>query len=255
MSAKVEALFHYPIKGLSAQALDQVTLRPGQGFPLDRVFGFGRPGSGFDPENPRPLPKGKFVVLARDAGLALLDTRFDTDAETLRITQEGLTRTHDLSTDAGCIEAAQSIADALGYDADMVPTLHNAAPHRFTDVSVVSPEMMNAISLINIDSVAHFADTIGYPISPARFRGNILFSGMPAFDELKMIGEVLRIGDVALKLVQRTRRCPATQVNLETGERDIDVPKELNETYGHSDMGVYAEVLEGGVIMPGDAIT
>ena len=58
----VKRIQRFPIKGLSAEPLDSVTLRPGDGVPGDRMFGFARHGAGFDPENPQPLPKDKFVV-------------------------------------------------------------------------------------------------------------------------------------------------------------------------------------------------
>ena len=250
MSAKIEMLCHYPVKGLSAQELDHVTLAPGQGFPLDRAFGFARPGSGFDPQNPKPLPKGKFVVLARDAGLALLDTRFEDDTQMLHIADVA----YDTQPAEGREAAAAAISTHLGYGAEMTPTLHSAAPHKFTDVSVVSEAMMNAVSLINIDSVTAFSATVQMDISPARFRANILFSGTPPFAELEWEARQIAIGEVRMQVVRRTQRCPATQVNLTTGERDIDLPAALQEHYGHRDMGIYAQVTQGGRIAPGDAL-
>ena len=52
MSSYVENLYHYPIKVLTAQPLQKAALTKGQGFPLDRAFGFARPESGFDPKDP-----------------------------------------------------------------------------------------------------------------------------------------------------------------------------------------------------------
>lgn len=250
MSATVEMLCHYPVKGLSAQRLDHVTLAPGQGFPLDRAFGFARPGSGFDPDNPKPLPKGKFVVLARDETLALLDTRYDDATQMLHIGRDAF----DTQTAEGRDAAAAAISAHLGYTDDMQPTLYSAAPHKFTDVSVVSEAMMNAVSLINADTVAAFAYTVQMDISPARFRGNIVFSGMAAFAELEWEGREITVGEAKMRVARRTQRCPATEVNLETGERDIDLPRALQEHYGHRDMGIYAEVTQGGRIAPGDAL-
>ena len=255
MPATVRALYHYPIKGLSAQPLDEVTLHPGQGFPADRVFGFARPNSGFDPENPRPLPKGKFVVLARDAGLARLNTHVDQAAGMLTIKAPDAAASFDINDAAGRADAAAFIAAQLSYATEDTPTLYSAAPHRFTDVSGVSTAMINAISLINTDSVAAFSQSIGHDISPHRFRGNIHFDGMPAFSELERVGDTLQIGEAQITLVKRTQRCPATEVNLETAERDLNVPAKLHETYGHRDMGVYAEVTKGGTIRPGDTIS
>jgi uncharacterized protein YcbX len=77
---------------------------------------------------------------------------------------------------------------------------------------------------------------------------------MAAFTELEMVGRMIAIGICQLKIVRRTKRCPATEVDLNTGERNIRTPKELLKQYGHMDMGVYAEVVEGGVISPGDTV-
>ena len=254
MQGTICGLFHYPVKGLSAQPLDMVDLVAGQGFPFDRVFGFARPGSGFDPENPKPLPKTKFVVLARDAALATLATHFDPQTGCLKILKQGKTYQFDLAKPEGRMDAAALLTEHLAFPADMQPTLYSADPHRFTDVSVVSPAMMNAVSLINLDSVAAFSETLGYQISPARFRGNIHFSGLPPFSELDLTDRILEIGDVRLKVVMRTKRCPATEVDPVTGARDHDVPSLLRAHYGHSDMGVYAEVQRAGRIRPGDAL-
>jgi uncharacterized protein YcbX len=257
MRGQVRNLYNYPIKGLSAQALDRVTLVPGQGFPLDRAFGFARPGSGFDPHNPKPLPKTRFVVLARDAALAALETCFDPATQTLCVArggQGGQAATFDIATDAGRVAAAAYLSDYLGYPPDMRPTLYSAAPHKFTDVSVRSPQMMNAVSLINADSVAQFADAVGAEVSPARFRANIVFSGIPPMAELDWVGREITIGAARLRVLLRTKRCAATEVNLATATRDLDVPRLLHAQFGHSDMGIYAEVVAGGEIGPEDAL-
>lgn len=254
MPPTIERLCHYPIKSLSAQTLDTVTLTAGQGFPLDRAFGLARHDSGFDPENPRPLPKGKFVVLARDAALATLDTHFDAENQKLTVTRQGETHSFDITDAMARDVLAQLLADHVGLPRDELPSLQTAAPHRFTDVSVVSPEMMNAVSLVNIDSVAAFSADLGQHIGPERFRANILFTGLPAFAELDLMGKTLKIGEVHLHVAQRTRRCPATEVNLDTGVRDVDVPGKLHAIYGHRDMGIYAHVTQGGTVRPGDPI-
>ncbi|MEE4189690.1 MAG: MOSC domain-containing protein [Roseobacter sp.] len=254
MTGTVQGLFHYPVKGLSAQPLKRVNLQAGQGFPMDRVYGFARPGSGFDPDNPRPLPKTKFVVLARDAGLATLKTHFDLDTSFLTICPHDKEYRFDLRREDGRAAAARVLSSHLGLAEEMTPTLFSARPHRFTDVSVVSPEMMNAVSLINLDSVAAFSEQIGSDVSAARFRGNIHVSGIPAFSELDWVGRALTIGEVELQVVQRTKRCPATEVDPETGLRDLDPPGLLRKHYGHSDMGVYAEIRRGGFICHGDRL-
>ncbi|MGQ7845176.1 MOSC domain-containing protein [Granulosicoccus sp. 3-233] len=248
MAVKIAALTRFPIKGLSGQTLETVTLEPGQGFPGDRRFGFARPNSGFDPADPKPLPKGKFYMLARDAALALLDTEYDDDTGILSLSTDDISARFDIGTADGKHQASQFLKTYLTLPDDETPQLHEASPHRFTDVSVDSVEMMNAISIINRDSVEAFSQAIGQAVDPRRFRGNIQLSGLPPFAELDMVGKEMTLGSVRLKIVKRTRRCPATEVNLETGERDMKTPRLLREHYSHMDMGVYAQVLTGGVL-------
>lgn len=256
MQGRVESLFTYPIKGLSAHALKDVELTPGQGFPGDRVFGFAKANGGFDPDNPRPLPKTSFIVLMQHAKLAGLETTFDpsTGAFSVR-TDNGETLQFDLSTDGGKRYAAEFLSDLLGLAAEERPQFVVGSPHRFTDVSVVSETMMNAVSLINLDSVTDLEQRIGKPVDPMRFRANIYFRGWPAFSELEMVDREIRIGTATLKVLLRTQRCAATEVDPKTAERDLPVPFLLRKNYGHLDMGIYAEVVGGGAIAPGDGIT
>ena len=254
MAIRVNALTRYPVKGLSGQQLESVSLKAGQGFPADRQFGFARPNSGFDPGNPKPLPKSRFYMLARDASLALVESEYNDETGILSIANKQQSEQFDISTTEGKDKASLFIKSILSLPDDETPQLYEASPHRFTDVSVDSVEMMNAVSIINTDSVQEFSKTIGQEVDPGRFRGNIHLSGLAPFSELDMVGQKITIGDAQFKIVQRTRRCPATEVDLNTGERNMKTPKLLREHYGHMDMGVYAEVVQGGVISPGDIV-
>ena len=254
MVTTIDALTRFPVKGLSGQALKNVKLEPGQGFPCDRQFGFARPDSGFDLNDPKPLPKTKFYMLARDAKLALLRTEFDDETGVLSISAPQNTDQFDITTTEGKKNASQFLKAFLSLPDDETPHLYEASPHRFTDVSVVSTEMMNAVSIFNLDSVLEFSKAIGQEIDPRRFRGNIQLSGLLPFSELDMVGQHIAIGSARFKIVKRTKRCPATEVDLDTGERNIKTPKLLLKNYGHMDMGVYAEVVDGGVISQGDVV-
>jgi uncharacterized protein len=57
-----------------------------------------------------------------------------------------------------------------------------------------------------------------------------------------------------LKVVKRIVRCAATNVDPQTGIRDLNVPQTLLRTYGHGDCGIYAEVATGGEITEDDAV-
>ncbi|MEM9224770.1 MAG: MOSC domain-containing protein [Pseudomonadota bacterium] len=251
----VKALYHYPIKGLSAQPLSEAPLVPGKGFPHDRVLALARAKTEFDPRAPKPLRKGMFHMLARDASLARLKTHYDATADTLQIDNGAGPKTFSLGTESGANEAAAYISEALSLAQTDTPRLVRADGHRFTDVSVVSETFMNAISLINLASVHDLGARAGETLDPIRFRGNVYFDGWAAWDELSLEGRAIALGETRLRVLLRTERCAATTVNPQTAERDVPVPRLLRESFGHADCGIYAEVLRGGTIRAGDPIT
>ena len=253
MPAHIVSLSSYPVKGLSALSHERVAVVAGEGFPGDRIFGFAKGNSGFDPANPQPLPKSRFLALYGYEALARLDTAIDPNTLYMRITErEGANHYFDLSRAEGEAKATAFLNTLLALDADEYPVFATAAPHRFTDVSVTSTQMMHAISLINLASVRAFGEAIGAEVDPARFRGNILIDGWPPFAELDLVGQRIQLGGLDFEVLKRTKRCPATQVNPDTAERDLDVPRLIKQHYGHADMGIYIEALTGGGLHCGD---
>ena len=66
----------------------------------------------------------------------------------------------------------------------------------------------------------------------------------------------ISIGKTArLKPVKRIERCAATDVDPDTGIRDLTVPRTLMQNFGHTDCGIYAEVIEAGDIARGDTLS
>ncbi|WP_353392121.1 MOSC domain-containing protein [Ruegeria sp. HU-ET01832] len=243
----------YPLKGLSSEPMQTVTLRAGEGIPGDRLFGFARYNSGFDEQNPKPLPKDRFVVLLNEAALAGIQTNFDPETQALEIKSDSKIRRFNMRTPEDRMSAANFLSSEIGLKDPEPPMFVSSSPHRFTDVSVVSPKMMNAISVLNLASVEELGKQLNANVHPARFRSNIEIDGLPAFAELESVGSVLRFGDVKLKILSRTKRCAATEVNPITAERDLNVPYLIRKVMGHMDMGVYVEVANGGTLMVGQS--
>lgn len=65
MNAKITSLARYPVKGLSPEVLTSARLQIGDGFSGDRAFALALPDTDFDEAHPAPLPKTKFLMLAR----------------------------------------------------------------------------------------------------------------------------------------------------------------------------------------------
>ena len=57
MTATVIAIYRYPVKGLSAERMDRVSLMPGECLPHDRRFAVALGSTRFDPQHPEWLPK------------------------------------------------------------------------------------------------------------------------------------------------------------------------------------------------------
>ena len=56
---------------------------------------------------------------------------------------------------------------------------------------------------------------------------------------------------VRLRILKRIERCAATEVDPATGIRDLRIPKALMQSYGHTDCGIYAEIVGGGRLSVG----
>lgn len=250
----IRHLYRFPIKGLSAETPEALTLLAGEGIAGDRAVAIARDGERFDPEAPRAMAKTNFLMLMKDEALAQLQTEYRADQNTLLVRKDGeLLLTANLNSSDDRDRLAGFFKTYLS-DESLNPTPVEAPGHKFTDLSVVSPEKMRAVSLINLTSVRAFEADLRRSVDHRRFRGNICYEGEAPWEEFDWLGKTIRIGGAVAKVVKRTKRCPATEVDPETGARDIQVPFELRRLYGHFDMGIYAEINETGEARLGDPV-
>ena len=57
MDVRISAIYRYPVKGLSPEAMPSARLAPGQTLPADRLYAIENGASGFDPSAPAYFPK------------------------------------------------------------------------------------------------------------------------------------------------------------------------------------------------------
>jgi MOSC domain-containing protein len=249
--ATIRTLYRYPVKGLSPEPLARAELSAGQYFPGDRLYAIENGPAGFDPSAPAHQPKIKFLMLMRNERLAALRTRYDDAASTLAIHENGREALRaDLLTRDGRLAVEAFFRRFMPKELRGPPKVL-AAPDgfRFTD------SRRGFVSIINLASVAALEDAVGAPVNPLRFRGNLYVAGWPAWHEFDLVGRELAIGpSVRLKITKRIERCAAINVDPETATRDLSLPDTLLRCFGHTDCGVYAEVIAGGAIASGDAI-
>jgi uncharacterized protein YcbX len=256
MAATIAALYRYPVKGLSAEPLTRVRLAPLRCLPQDRRFALALASTRFDPQHPRWLAKIHFAMLMRDEKLARLRTRFEEASGVLTVVCDGRVVLRERITEPqGRRRADAFFTEFLGAAVDGPLRMVEAPGHAFADARPrPNASADQYLSLINLASIRALERAIAAPVAPLRFRANLYFDGMPEWAELDWLGRGIAIGAARLRGVAAITRCAATAVNPDTAVRDLDIPGALQRCFGHTLMGIYAEVLEGGEIGLGDAL-
>jgi uncharacterized protein YcbX len=246
---RVERLYRYPVKGLTAEALEAVELQAGETLPHDRRFALAQGDADFDPAEPKWLPKRNFGCLMVNARLALLHSAFDPRTGMLAIRAPGAAAfVADTGTEEGRAAIGGHLAEFLGAEARGAPRFVEAPGHSFSDVA------RKVVSIIGLASLQALEQAAGMALDPRRFRANVYVSGGAPWAEFGWVGHEILLGRARLRVVKRIVRCAATEVDPETAERDADPPRWLRQHFGHAELGIYAEVLEGGQVAVGDAL-
>jgi uncharacterized protein YcbX len=249
MPATIQSIYRYPVKGLTPENLPAVRLEPGRTLPADRMYAIENGPSGFDPAAPKYFPKIQFLMLMRNERLATLDTRYDDATRTLTIRGDGRDLARgDLSTREGRLAIEAFFRRFMPAELRGPPKVLQADGHSFSDVAA------KVVSIINLASVAELETVVGVPVHPLRFRANLYVTGWPAWREFDLLGREIAIGTTRLKVVKRIVRCAATNVDPDTGIRDLTIPATLMQNFDHADCGVYAQVVEGGEIGVGSSV-
>jgi uncharacterized protein YcbX len=245
---KIHAIYRYPVKGLSPEPLERTELALHETLPGDRLYAIENGPSGFDPAAPRHQPKQRYLMLMRNERLARLRTRFDQASHTLVVEAQGREAARgDLRTPEGRAAIERFFAVFCADELRGAPKVLHAPGFSFSDVA------RKVVSIINLASVAAVEGAVGRPVHPLRFRGNVYVTGWPAWHEFDLVGQEIEVGKRArLKIIKPIVRCAATNVDPDTGMRDLSIPETLLQSFGHADCGVYGEVVEAGDIARGD---
>jgi uncharacterized protein len=223
---RVSALWRYPVKSMAAEALRSVEVG-WHGLAGDRRWAFIRPGmerSGFP-----------WLTIRETPQLWRYEPYF-IDSENVEASKI-VVKTPD---DSELEVADPALAAHLG---DGVRVMK-----QYSGVFDVMP-----LSLLTVQSVEELSASVGLPLTPARFRPNILIDAPAggAFSEDSWTGSVLRVGGLRLRVDQRDKRC--VMVNIDPSSANSD-PRVLRAVAKERDtrFGVYGTVVEPGKIPVGD---
>ncbi|MFT4715059.1 MAG: hypothetical protein ACI861_001747 [Paracoccaceae bacterium] len=250
MTARIANIWRHPLKGHSRESLTTTLLSAGKTMPGDRAWAVTHAASRADVDDPAWLPPANFSRGSKNGNLMAIDGAYNDATRTLNLTHPDRP---DISFDPDNKADVWRFLDwlePLNIPGKLEPTGIISVPERgMTDTDFPS------ISILSLPSLADFSAKAGQEINAKRFRGNFWLEGLAPWQEFDLIGQEIQLGNARVRILERTVRCMATTANTDTGQRDLDTLGLLKDNWGHTDFGVYAEVIEGGPVSIGDTVT
>ncbi|HET7410399.1 MAG TPA: MOSC N-terminal beta barrel domain-containing protein [Paracoccaceae bacterium] len=247
MSCTLAEIYRHPVKSLGEEALDAVALTAGRPVPWDRVWAVAHGGAEW--QGGRWAPPATFVNQTHVPRLAQIGVAFDEAAGRLTLRHPDLP---ELAVTPGTTDGDAALTDWIAPLVEGTPrqgpfTVAWAESVQFTDFEETH------VSIGSLSSRRALEEIAGQPLEPIRFRMNLWLEGLSPWEDLDLVGRDIEVGPARLRVIRRDARCNATTASPATGERDVPVVALLKKTFGHTDFGIYAQVVRGGTVRRGDA--
>jgi uncharacterized protein len=108
------------------------------------------------------------------------------------------------------------------------------------------------VSLLTTQTVAGLGRLVGTDLAPARFRPNILVEAASGeFPEDAWVGQVLRIGELRMRVDMRDQRCVMVTIDPVSLRRNRDVLRAVARERDNR-LGVHGTTVQPGLIAVGD---
>ena len=253
LDASLLSITRFPVKGLTPQSLDEAQLTPDQPLANDRRFALAHGSSAFDAQTPAFQKKAHFLTWIRNPPLAALDCSFDASGTKITIKKDGklLVQEADLTSPLSHPAIEKVVLEHIGPEGTRGSVKIAEAPGAwFADVPDPYLSIQSTATLVELGRKLGQTEPLDY----RRLRANLVIGGFPAWAEMQWVGSQIEIGETVLAIEAVIGRCAATHVNPDTGIPDGDLVGTLNSVYGHNKCGVYARVIQGGTIKPGDRV-
>ena len=246
---QIHELWHFPVKGFGGNQIPLAKLQQGGYFPNDRQFaisiGSKKTAAAIEGTWFR---KAHFLQLMSHELLAEYSCRYDDANPRLELLHHGA---KCLSIDPAQPADFQLFEDffftLLGSKLRGKPRLMTMKHQAYSDQSTA------LISIASNASLDAFAKATNTKSDSRRFRINIIIDGDTPFAEEALIGKTLSCGDALLLVKKPVGRCAAVNVDPATAKRNPeDYVCFMKAHFGHSNLGIFAEVINGGTIRIGD---
>ena len=249
----LSALRYYPVKGFQGEALHECALEQQALLPGDRAWAFASGHAKTETYDAETwLPKKHFLQVMSFAELIGLRIKPDTQARRFSLYQHDQLVTEADWSDAGAIgalcAALQTLLEQAGATLPGTISLRHLSAGGFSDTRTPW------ITVGGMASLNDFARATGTAPDMDRFRLNLWLDTGTAFEELDWIGQRAQIGQAILRFTEPVGRCDAINSDPVSGARQDDLPGWMRAHYGHSDLGVFAEVEQAGQVALGDKL-
>lgn len=241
---RLTQIWRHPVKSHGHEALSQVSLTAGQTLPWDRTWAVAHEASKAD--GSAWVPCANFSRGSKAPGLMAISARLDEETSTLTLTHPDLPRLTVRPDEEG--------ARLIDWARPVMPA-DRAASARVIRVPGrgMTDSAFPSISIGNLATHRAIEQKLGQSLDVRRWRINLWLDGLDPWKEFDWIGQEIRVGNVSLRIREPITRCMATTANPDTGIRDADTLGTL-KSWGHTDMGIYAEVTTSGKIAIGDSL-
>lgn len=242
MTIRLAQIYRHPIKAYGREPLASVRLSAGQGLPFDREWAVAHEAaklvSGWN-------PCMNFTRGAKAPALMAVTAQLDEAARRV-------TLSHPTAGEIGIAPDDPADQARLLAWADPLIPAGRARPSAVVRGGVAMTDSdYPSVSILSLASLADLGARMGMELSVHRWRANLWLDGAAPWAEWGWIGQRFRLGGAVLEVVERITRCVATTVDPETGTVAGNTLGALESGFGHQDFGVFARVIEGGTIAPG----
>jgi uncharacterized protein len=245
-------LWHFPVKGFGGNQMPLAKLQQGGYFPNDRQFAIsiGNKKTAAASEGTW-FRKAHFLQLMSHELLAEYSCRYDDSANSrLELLHQGaICLSIDPAQPNDCQRFEDFFFTLLGDKLCGKPRLMTMKHQAYSDQSTA------LISIASNASLGAFAEATNTKPDSRRFRINIIIDGGAPFAEEALIGRTLCCGGALLLVKEPVGRCAAINVDPATAKRNPeDYVRFMKAHFGHSNLGIFAEVINGGIIRVGDRL-
>ena len=255
MNCTIKSINYSPVKSLSFESINSCNVKKNFGVLNDRIFAFSR-SIDFEKaklieKNPNKRKLNNFLTLKNSPVLNKYNFIYKKNKLTMLLKDKELISINSDNPENFSLISEKLLELESSLEKPIFFLKNNDFP--FYDTTN-SNNVLNSISLININSIKDLENKINKKLEIQRFRGNFYVQGIEPFEERNWINKVIKINDISFMVKKNIPRCVAINLKPKSDDNSLNLLQSLKKSYNHFDMGIYLTALNDGDINVGDKI-